>query len=154
MKSPKWYFTIDNKAFQKNTIKVINFALKLKDKFELTDEEFDICISAIFLADTCYYSDTNEIWKEKDIIEDHPTYVRKYYIKKCPIETAHLNTIGVFDKICTCILNHENKNNINKLDKLSLFVNISFYLSTLSENKEIESISLENLITPEIQLFL
>ena len=30
MKSPKWYFTIDNKAFQKNTIKVINFALKSK----------------------------------------------------------------------------------------------------------------------------
>lgn len=152
VKSPKWYFTVDNKLFQKNTIKVINVAKRIKNKFNLTDKEFDICISAIFLADTCYYSGTDEIWRDTDVIKDHAKYVRKYFIKKCPVETAHLNTIGVFDSICTCILNHETRIGSEPLDKLSMFVNMSFFISTLEE-VSVKTIDFEDLVAPEAQLF-
>ena len=150
IKAPKYFWTVDNKELQKMVINAVNMLLLLNNKFDLSEEELDICISSIILANMCQYSATEEIWRDQDIIEDHPNAVLKYLKKKCMNEISYLNTIGVYKRIATCIHLHESKIGSEPLDKLSIIVNLSFFLCSLDLSESNKELTIEDLIYPNI----
>ena len=89
------------------------------------------------------------VWRDQDIVEDHPNAALKYLKKKCLNEISYLNTIGVYKRIATCIHSHEIKIGSEPLDKLSIVVNLSFFLCSLNLSKD-NCITLEDLICPNI----
>ena len=64
-------------------------------------------------------------------------------------EISYLDTIGVYKRIATCIHSHEIKIGSEPLDKLSIVVNLSFFLCSLNLSKD-NCITLEDLICPNI----
>ena len=149
IKAPKYFWTVDAKELQKTVIDAVNMLLILNNKFELNEEELDICISSIVLANICQYSATEEVWRDQDIVEDHPNAALKYLKKKCLNEISYLDTIGVYKRIAACIHSHEIKIGSEPLDKLSIVVNLSFFLCFLNLSKD-NCITLEDLICPNI----